>query len=203
MRTKIFIDFWNLQLNWNQLVGKTADNQPIRIPWEPTLPQVLCDAVSDKLNEKATYAGVHVYASVAPDGDSGLRRFLHAMKSFRGYTVLVKERKARSQGIHCQSCKKTIEICPHCDNRLRGTVEKGIDAAIITDMIQMAYDDIYDVAVLATHDADMCAAVEFIQQRTKKQVFNLCFPRMGTQLRNVCWDHLKMTELMSALGVES
>lgn len=203
MRTKIFVDFWNLQLHWNDLVGKTADDKPIRIPWERTLPRVLCDAVSVKLSAKATYAGVHVYASVDPYGDSRLAGFLNIMDSFPGYTVFVKERKARDPRIHCKECRKLIDVCPHCQSRLKRTVEKGIDTAIITDMIQMAFDDVYDVAVLASQDADMCAAVDFIQQRTNKKIFNLCFPQKGVQLRNSCWDHLKITEFLADLGVES
>lgn len=203
MRTKIFVDFWNLQLDWNKLVGKAPDGQPIRIPWKLTLPQVLCDSISTKLSEKATFASVHVYASVDPDGDAGLRKFLNVMKSFPGYSVLVKERKARDKGIFCKECRETIEVCPHCDSRLKRTVEKGIDTAIITDMIQMAVDDLYDIAVLASQDADMCAAVDFIQQRTNKKIFNLCFPQKGVQLRNSCWDHIKITELLADLGVES
>ena len=145
--------------------------------------------------------GAHVYASVHPDGDEGLRRFLHAMQSFPGYTVLVKERRSTRGGVRCSSCRTDIETCPKCSAKLRRTVEKGIDTAIVTDMIQMAYDDVYDVAVLGSTDADLCPAVTFIFQRIGKPVYNLWFQGVGHNLRNACYDHFPMGELLAELGV--
>ena len=68
-------------------------------------------------------------------------------------------------------------------------------------MVQMAFDKIYDVAVLASNDADFCQAVKFIQERIGKRVYHLWFPGVGVSVRNVCWDHIRMEELISALGV--
>lgn len=201
-KLKLFVDFWNFQLDWNNLVGKTDQDEPIPIPWKNQLPRVLCEAVGKKRNEPITYAGTHVYASVDPTGDTGLRKFLHAMDSFPGYSVMVKERKARSGGIRCTKCHTRIKTCPSCQERLRRTVEKGIDAAIITDMIQMGYDDIYDVAVLASSDADLSQAVKFIGNRIGRQVYSLWFPAVGHDLRNACWDHFPVTDLLEELGVQ-
>lgn len=201
-RLKIFIDFWNFQLDWNHLVGKTESGDPIPIPWKNQLPRVLCEAVSKEHSESVAYSGTHVYASVDPRGDSKLRKFLHAMDSFPGYSVLVKERKARSGGVRCSQCLEKIEECPKCHARLRRTVEKGIDAAVITDMIEMGYDNVYDVAVLGSNDADMAQAVKFIGDRIGKPVYHLWFPKVGHDLRNACWAHFSMENLLDDLGVE-
>ena len=200
MRAKIFVDFWNFQLDWNDIAGKDGKGKPIYIPWRDTFPKVIIEEVSKKHGEKLTYSGVHVYASVDPDGDASLRKFLHAMDSFPGYSVTVKERKARKGTIRCSSCQAEVESCPSCKQRLRRTVEKGIDAAIITDIIQMGYDGIYDVGVLASGDADLAQAITFIQNRIGKQFYNLWFTGRGVSVRNACWDHVIMTELLSPLG---
>ncbi len=198
-RTKIFFDFWNFQLDWNRMVGKDREGNAIPIPWADTLYRVLVAAVARKSGEEARYAGTHVYASVDPDGDAGLRRFLHAMNGFPGYTALVKERKASRRGYRCASCKHEINQCPECKHQLRRTTEKGVDTSLAIDMIQAAFDDVYDIAVLGTTDADLCPAVRFIYERTGKPVYNLWFPKRGHDLRNACYDHFPMTSLIPEL----
>jgi uncharacterized LabA/DUF88 family protein len=161
--------------------------------------RVLVDAVSRKCGESAAYSGTHVYASVDPNGDAALRRFLHAMNSFPGYSVLVKERKVSKRRLRCSACGHDFQTCPNCDEVLRYTTEKGVDTALAVEMIELAIDDVYDVAVLGSTDADLCPAVKFIYQRTGKRVFNLWFPKTGHELRNACYDHFPMTGLLSEL----
>jgi hypothetical protein len=68
-------------------------------------------------------------------------------------------------------------------------------------MIQMAHDKVYDLGVLLSADADLCGAVEFIQQRMGVPVYNVWFPNVGIDLRNTCWGHLAMSDLLSEFGL--
>ena len=124
---------------------------------------------------EAVYTGCHVYASVDPrnQADAGLRRFLHAMNGFPGYRVTVKERKPRGP-YTCQhpGCRRPLLACPHCGRALQGTVEKGVDTALATDLIQGALDNLFDAAVLMSADADFVPAVELVQNRTGKRVIH-------------------------------
>lgn len=203
MRTKLFFDFWNFQLHWNDFVGKAASGKPIRIPWQETLQKVVLTALREKRGENVSYAGTHVYASIDPGGDEALRRFLHRMDSFPGYSVLVKERKRATRPIRCTACNEEFEICPKCQRKLRRTVEKGVDVALLTDMIQMAYDNVYDIAVLGSSDSDLCQGVRFIQERIGKQIYHLWYTGVGISLRNACWDHIPLSNLLDDLGVPS
>jgi hypothetical protein len=45
MKVKIFIDFWNLQLSWNEHHKRYGMTSPVRISWESTLPQVLLSKI--------------------------------------------------------------------------------------------------------------------------------------------------------------
>ena len=140
MRVRILVDFWNLQLAWNDFHERQGRERP-RIPWETGLPEVLTrHAETDGI-----YAGCHVYASVDPrnERDAGLRRFLHAMNGFRS-------------AYRCQhaECRRQVLECPHCGRELKGTVEKGVDTALATDLVQAALDDMYDSAILMSADAD-------------------------------------------------
>lgn len=66
MRAKLFVDFWNFQLDWNHLFGKSPSGRPIQIPWESKLPQVILGEVSKKEGTTIKYDGARVYASVDP-----------------------------------------------------------------------------------------------------------------------------------------
>jgi uncharacterized LabA/DUF88 family protein len=198
-RIKFFFDFWNFQLDWNKATKNSSTGTIFKIPWEDLLPKTIITQINLKRTETLTYAGTHVYGSVHPAGDTDLRRFLHAMESFPGYTVLVKERKSKRGGVRCTSCQNQITHCPTCNAVLKRTIEKGIDAAIITDMIQMAYDRVYDVGVLGSTDADLCPAVAFIFQRIGIPIYNLWFHDGGHSLRNACYDHVKMADVINAI----
>ena len=114
--------------------------------------------------------------------------------------MVVKERKQRKV-IKCQeeNCKAPITTCPSCKAKLRGTVEKGIDAAIITDLLSLAFDNNYDIGILVSGDADYAPAVEYIQKKTDKQIIQAFFKAHGDELRNKCWDHLFFDDLLPKL----
>ena len=153
------------------------------------------------------FAGVSVYASVNPNSpkDKKLNNFLHhVLASFTGYSVIVKERKPRKT-IKCQeeNCKTPITHCPTCKIPLKGTSEKGIDAAIITDLLSLAFDGNYDIAILVSGDADYAPAVEYIQKKTDKQIIQAFFRDHGDELRNKCWDHLFFEDLLAKFKTTS
>ena len=54
----------------------------------------------------------------------------------------------------CQSCHRPVGTCGHCGVPLSLTEEKGVDVAIATDMIKLAWEDAYDWAVLVSSDRD-------------------------------------------------
>ena len=89
--------------------------------------------------------------------------------------------------------------CPHCGRELRRTVEKGVDTALVTDLIQAAIDDLFDTAVLISADADFVPAVELVQNRTGKRVIHAYIRPQGQELRNACWSHVYLDDLMDEL----
>lgn len=163
---------------------------------------MLPDVLTRHIGDEAVYTGCHVYASVDPrnPADSGLRRFLHAMNGFPGYRVTVKERKPRGPYV-CQhpTCRRPLLECPHCGYALKGTVEKGVDTALATDLIQAAIDNLFDDAILISADADFVPAVELVQNRTGKRVIHAHIRPQGQELRNACWSHMFIDDLMAEL----
>ena len=74
-------------------------------------------------------------------------------------------------------------------------MEKGIDTAVVVDLIQGATDNTYDRAVLVSGDADFVPAVEFIQ-RTGTQIIHAHFRNQANELMRACWAHLFLDDLM-------
>jgi len=200
-RIRLFIDFWNFQIGWNDCQHRLGATEVVAIPWKDALPAVLIAEVSK--GHPGKFAGAHVYASFDPNNpkDRGLNQWLHhVLASFTGYSIVVKERKAR-RPVRCsnENCKTLITACPACKSPLKGTVEKGVDAAIITDLLSLAFDDNYDTAILVSGDADYAPAVEYIQKKTDKQIVQAFFKEHGDQLRTACWDHIFFEDVMPKL----
>ena len=76
--------------------------------------------------------------------------------------------------------------CPHCKKAIKATQEKGVDTLIATDMIRLAWENAYDVAVLATSDRDLVPAVEFLNLKGRK-VIHAGFPPLGADLAAASW----------------
>jgi uncharacterized LabA/DUF88 family protein len=72
-----------------------------------------------------------------------------------------------------------------------GTVEKGVDTAIVTDMIRLAWESAYHIAVLASSDADLVPAVRFLDSKGLK-IIQAGFPPSGVHLATSCWASFDM-----------
>lgn len=184
-RIRIFIDFWNFQLNWNDRTGRQ------KCDWQK-LPSVLLDQSRGLLQSVGLAALLDleetlVYASVKLPGEAALKgwllSFLDKQPSFR---VKIRERRARTATVWCNFCKQPVENCPHCGTPLQRAPEKGIDAAIVTDLLMLAWEQAFDVAVLVTSDADFIPAVERVQERGLK-VINATWAGHGFDLAHSCW----------------
>ena len=84
---------------------------------------------------------------------------------------------------------------------MRGTQEKGIDTAIVTDMIKFAWADAYDVPVIVSSDRDFVPAAEFLQSRGIK-IIHASFPPMGQELSKKCWGSFAIPKIMSAFELK-
>ena len=79
-----------------------------------------------------------------------------------------------------------------------GTVEKGIDTAITTDMIRLAWEDAWDVAILVSSDHDFIPVVEFLSSKGKR-VINVYLPPKGINLARTCWASIDLKPILPRL----
>jgi uncharacterized LabA/DUF88 family protein len=193
----VFVDFWNFQLSANDVLGRS-----FRPDWS-TLPRWFgveaAATVSGVAASDLQFEGCTVYLSVGPGaGDVRLRewatRFLNRVA---GVSVVLKERVKKHPPV-CQSCHRPVDICCHCSAPLSLTEEKGVDVAIATDMIKLAWEDSYDWAILVSSDRDFVPAVEFLAGKGRK-VLHAGFPPRGSELAAKCWGSLDLRPYLTQL----
>jgi uncharacterized LabA/DUF88 family protein len=201
LKTRIFIDFWNFQLNWN---GRAPSG--VRLDWTVVPPVFLAEA--EKLLSKvgqggsATLEETLVHASVNPSTEVGrnlrgwLTSFLDHQPSFN---VRIRERKSRKFIVHCNSCDQEHSTCPACGADLRRAAEKGVDSAIVTDLLSLAVESAFDLAVLVSSDADLIPAVEWVQDRGLK-VINATWSGYGYELARTCWGSFPIDSVIGPLS---
>ena len=196
-RVRVFIDFWNFQLSANDVMGRN-----FRPDWTTLSRWLGVEAaamISGVAASDLQFEGCTVYLSVGNGpGDVRLRewatRFLDRVA---GVSVVLKDRVKKHPPV-CQSCHRPVGICCHCSAPLSLTEEKGVDVAIATDMIKLAWEDSYDWAVLVSSDRDFIPAVEFLGGKGRK-VLHAGFPPRGSELAARCWGSLDLRPYLKQL----
>jgi len=187
-RIRVFIDYWNLQLTLNDRESETTGQDDTRflVRWRD-FPSWVAGKAAELLGvSEFSYEGAIIYSSYNPRADSSFKNFLsNWLDRQPGIQVVALERQPKAPP-KCRACHQVIETCPKCNNQMVATVEKGVDTAIATDMIRLAWEDAYDVAVVVSSDGDLVPAVKFLDQKGRK-VIQAGFPPSGVQLATSCW----------------
>jgi hypothetical protein len=195
--TRVFIDFWNFQLNWNE---RAAGG---KVDW-PAVPRVLLDEARKQLETAGvdgdlTLEETLVFASYNPARERKLKgwldNFLDKQPSFR---VNTRERREKMRKIHCPSCGEHNETCAKCGEPFRWAPEKGVDTAIVTELLSLASEGAFEVAILLSSDADHIPAVEWVQARGLK-VINATWARNGFDLAKTCWASVELDTVVPLL----
>lgn len=98
--------------------------------------------------------------------------------------------KAQQKANFCKQCNPKIKSFLFNAGLNRSTKEKGIDVLLVADMIKGAFQNQYDVALIASGDADFVPAVELVQVLKKKVVNIHMYAGSSSELRNTCNAHL-------------
>ncbi len=81
-------------------------------------------------------------------------------------------------------------------------LEKEVDIMLATDMLSMAYMNVYDTAVLVSGDSDFAYTVEEVQ-RIGKRVENATFKRTSSyKLRKVCDRYILLDDYIDRFVVQ-
>jgi len=187
-RVRLFVDFWNFQLQWNDHLTPARQCDWPRLPAR-FVAEAQTAITSAGIEGALQLEETRVYASYNPARveDTKLKgwlsNFLDRQASFRVFSAQRKDKPAK---VHCRECDQDFDTCPSCSKPLVRSREKGVDTAIVTDLLSLAWEGAFDVAVLVSSDADMIPCVERVQEKGFK-VINATWPVRGQDLAKACW----------------
>jgi len=198
MRVRVFIDFWNFQLTWNERAG-----QQVQCDWKKLASTLTLAAAAELGNAGLASLALEetrIYAGYEAGREAKLKDFLHNFLDRQpGIRVFTSERHWRAHPIHCRACNANFDLCPACGEKFGRAAEKTIDARIVTDLIGLAWEGAYDAAILVSADKDFIPAVEHVQSKNFK-VINASWERRGHQLARVCWASVPIDPLIPQLS---
>jgi len=149
-----------------------------------------------------SYEGTYFYCSYRPktrdlspeelDKIDKKVRFYDALQFKTGYTVKKFKRKIRS------------ESCAKCGHNTQFTIEKGVDSNLVADLLALAWEDAFDIAVVLSDDADMAPAVEYLKRKAKK-VYHASFSKLqhGQELRKLCFGLIDIEKILNEIKVDT
>ena len=192
-RVIVFVDYWNFQLGMGGIEYK--------IDWT-ILGEWLARKASESTSidqDKSTFSGMNVYTSYDPS--SGKRGHYNWVKNFLEKLPLVTANRLERQprwAPQCHSCRTYLTRCHNCGASMAGTTEKGVDILIATDLIRMAWDDSYDIAVLVSSDSDLVPCVQYLTG-IKKSVVQARFAPSGAAIASVSTASIDLTPVKSEI----
>lgn len=192
LRVVVFVDYSNFRPSMQRAEpGFQIDLRP--------LGSVLAAAAGRVVDPGAevAYSGLRLYGSYDDSSDAGAvqkRWYDEVASQVAGVSCFVVPRQRKRRGPVCPSCRAENKLCGACGGDLRGTEEKGVDVRIATDLISMAWDGLYDAALLVSSDRDFVPVVGFLQNRTVKVVHG-GFGRVAAELSGVCWGRVDIPSL--------
>jgi uncharacterized LabA/DUF88 family protein len=197
-RVRIFVDFWNFQLNWNNHIGKSPSIDWIKLP-SNLIKKSKTILEFSQLPSDLQLIETRVYASLSEDDATTAKWFNDFLDRLPGFRVFMKNRKSRLKPIHCRECNKDIYACPVCNTPIGKSVEKGIDTRIVTDLMSLAGEKAYDIAILLTQDSDFIPAVEWLQEKGSK-IINGTWENSGHELAKSCWASFNINDISSDIS---
>ena len=167
-RVAIFIDGSNLYHNLKRFSIKTKFEEIIK-----------------KVETKRKVIDIFYYTalldkSINEEGYNEHKRFLDKIKKIPNFHVVL-----------CNLRKVVLE-----DGSIDFAI-KGDDVYLATDLIKGAYENLYDVAIIVSGDADFIPAIKLVQKNGKK-VINAFFPKSSSYLlRNCCDGSINLRKALS------
>jgi uncharacterized LabA/DUF88 family protein len=196
MRLRIFVDYWNFTISSQE----SKQDKNYRVDYKKLSPWIL-NKTKELLNySDITFEETRVYLSYNPRKieDKPLKNWAtNDLDRFPGIKAVLMERKIKNTPV-CPNCHKELSPCPYCDTPTNGTIEKGVDTTLVTDLIGFAWENTWEVAVLLSSDRDFIPAMELLNKKSKK-VINGHFPPKGMELAKNCWASFDISKALDEI----
>lgn len=137
--------------------------------------QVDVEKLARKLAAGRPLERIYYYTTPSPSADVNIKaahqRFLDKLGWISSLQVRLGRIVPRQYEFACSKCGD--------NNTYKTHIQKGVDTRIVVDMVTMAVDNAYDIAILVSGDSDLAEAVNYIREHTHKKLENACVPGQG------------------------
>ncbi|MBN2799293.1 MAG: NYN domain-containing protein [Deltaproteobacteria bacterium] len=95
----------------------------------------------------------------------------------------------------------TSRECPHCGELITYTEEKMVDTSLVADMILLAVQDAYDVAVVFSGDLDLAPGLDAVHSLGKKAwIATFGDTSLSRTLARAAWGHIDLLDQIEAFS---
>lgn len=126
--------------------------------------QVDCTKLVEMLSEGRKLKRAYYYGSIPPNpnNDAALKlqidrqmAYYHSLE-YAGFKTTIIPLRKRSFSLPCNHCGRTTTI--------ERSIEKGVDVALVSDLLSLAAVGAYDVATIVSGDLDYHKAIDEVQR---------------------------------------
>lgn len=105
------------------------------------------------------------------------------------------------RSLNIQVIEKPLKTRTDPSTKAPRYVEKGVDVALATDLIGMAWEDAYDVAIIVSGDADYVGAVNKVMGKGRNVEVASFAKSLSRELRNACLNKIILDDYIPQIKV--
>ena len=156
-KSMVFLDASNLVGGWwtyCKTNGFVQDNP--KTSRSELIKKIDYDKLIKQITVDTDFIRGYYYDSAQEPLDSKKQGFLDFLRSL---SVTVVTRKLRFKSTECKHCKTKDVNIPY---------QKGVDVALVTDVMSLANENAYEIAIIVSGDNDFVDAINYIKGKGKK-----------------------------------
>jgi uncharacterized LabA/DUF88 family protein len=191
-RARIFVDYWNFQLNWNERANEE------RCDWL-ALPWTLVRATERTAKASSlVYEGTHIYASVDPNNENLLNWLETFLERQPGFMVNLARLLRRHRPVRCSACGSESEACPDCGEPFSMSTSKGLTTQMVVDLMALHTNNACEVPIIVSSDTELMPVVQYLTANGVK-VIHAGWREAGLDLARQAWASIELDHLIPEL----
>lgn len=191
-RARIFVDYWNFQLNWNERANEARCDW-LALPWA-----LLRAAERTVRAADLSYDGTHIYASVDPGNENLLNWLETFLERQPGFVINLARLLRRQRPVRCSSCGWEAEQCSQCGEPFSISTSKGLTTQMVVDLMALYRPNTTEIPIIVSSDTELLPVVEYLVRHGVK-VIHAGWREAGLDLARQSWASVELDHLIPEL----
>lgn len=156
-RSMVFIDGANLLSGWNTYQRKVTPSPELAGQYQKiTRKRISFKPFINELTKNTDFIIGYYYDATQFPISHNKQKFYDSLRSLE---ITICTKKLRYKNIVCRHCNQVDENIAY---------QKGVDVALVTEAMSLAFERAYDVAIIVSGDNDFVDAINFIKTKGLK-----------------------------------